>query len=45
MSFEQIILELESILWDISQCSLNNSLKANAGKSFSKFMCGPPDKS
>ena len=32
MSFEQIILELDSILTDFSQRSMNNNLKANAGK-------------
>ena len=33
MSFEQIIIELDSILTDFSQRSMNNNLKANAGKS------------
>ena len=32
MSFEQIIPALESILSDISQCFMNNNLKANAGE-------------
>ena len=32
MSFEQIILELDSISTDFSQRSMNNNLKANAGK-------------
>ena len=32
MSFEQIIPELESFLSDISQCFMNNNLKANARK-------------
>ena len=37
MSFEQIILELDSILTDFSQRSMNNNLKANAGK-FNLFL-------
>ena len=36
-SFEQVIPELKSILLDISQCFINNNLKANAGK-FNLFL-------
>ena len=32
MNFEQIIPDLERILTDISQCFMNNNLKANTGK-------------
>ena len=32
MSFEQLIPELENILWDISQWFMNNNLKTNVWK-------------